>query len=107
MKLIVTLIAGTIITLLAISIFSSNSSTAQQDDDKYCAKMKDGMTVVMHEGNQLTTEVKLTNGTKILSDATVIKSDSTKITLQEGECINKDGVMSLKRERNNPTGSTK
>jgi hypothetical protein len=63
--------------------------------DKYCAKMKDGKMQVMHDGNTITSDVTLSNGTKIMMDGTVMKSDGTKMKLKEGECVDKNGMSSM------------
>ncbi len=60
---------------------------------KYCAKMKDGKLVVMHEGRQLAYEATLTNGTKIKTDGTIIKKDGSTVMLKNGECIDKEGKI--------------
>ncbi len=53
----------------------------------------------MHEGSPLTTEVTLSNGTKIEVDGTIIKSDGNKEMLEEGECIDKDGIITKEEEK--------
>lgn len=67
--------------------------------DKYCAKMKDGKTTVMYQGNTLTADVTLQNGTTVKTDGTIIKKDGSKMMLKEGECINKDGTMMMKERK--------
>ncbi len=65
----------------------------KKDDDKYCAKIKDGKVSVMHEGNPITGTVTLTNGTQIMTDGTIVNRDGTKSVLKEGECADKDGKI--------------
>lgn len=85
----------TIITFIIALIFSINAVAGNPNNhpDTYCAKIKDGKKVIMHDGYVLTSEVTLANGTKIQIDGTIIKKDGTKGTLKEGECISKEGVM--------------
>ena len=58
---------------------------------KYCVVLKDGKIKVMEEGKELVTDVILANGTKITLDAIVIRKDGSKQSLQNGECVDKDG----------------
>jgi hypothetical protein len=59
--------------------------------DRYCAKVKDGKVVMMHDGAVLTGDVKLANGVQINADASVIDKDGIKRFLREGECVDKEG----------------
>ncbi|MBL7922377.1 MAG: hypothetical protein JNJ40_18825 [Bacteroidia bacterium] len=68
-----------------------------QNGDKYCAKLKDGKIMVVHEGNPITADITLTNGSTIKSDGTVITKDGTSFTLKEGECVDKNGAMPSKK----------
>lgn len=91
MKTIIFLTATAIFTFL---VATKPAGPASKDHgDKYCAKMKDGMLVVMHQGNTLTTDVTLDNGTMIKTDGTVIKKDGSRMMMKEGECVNKSGKI--------------
>lgn len=68
-----------------------------QNEDKYCAKLKDGKVMVVHEGSPIAADITLTNGTTIKSDGTVINKDGTSFTLKEGECVDKNGAMPSKK----------
>lgn len=68
-----------------------------QNEDKYCAKLKDGKITVVHEGSPIAADVILSNGTKIKSDGTVINKDGTTFVLKEGECVDKSGALSSKK----------
>lgn len=61
--------------------------------NKYCAKLKDGRLIVVHEGAPLASEITLANGTKIKPDGTVLYTDGSKMLMQDGECIDKNGKM--------------
>jgi len=93
----------TIITLIAASLFSFNAIAGNPEyhPEKYCAKMKDGKKMVMHKGSAITVEVTLQNGTRIQPDGTIIKTDGSRVTLNEGECINKDGDIAREKEKKN------
>jgi len=89
-----------LILVIAISFFSLNAFTQDygqqtQNDSKmtsaYCAMLKDGKIMLMAEGKQVYSDVKLADGTKVKTDGTVEKSDKTKILLKNGECIDQDG----------------
>ena len=70
-----------------------------QDDEKYCAKLRDGKLVVMHEGAVLTGDVTLQNGTQIKTDGSIVKQDGQTIVLKEGECVDKSGVSETKPKK--------
>jgi hypothetical protein len=87
MKTILSLIAATI---FSMSTFASNTA---DHGDKYCARMKDGVKVIMYDGKQLMAEVALTDGSRLKTDGTVIKKDGTTWNLKEDDCLSKDGVV--------------
>jgi hypothetical protein len=93
MKTIIVVMLASILSVYAIT------DTVLIHPEKYCAKMKDGKKVVMHEGKPITKEVVLTNGTRILVNGTIIRSDNTKDTLKVGECISKDGDIALEMKK--------
>lgn len=84
----------TLLSLIVATVFSISTFANGDHNDKYCVKMKDGVKVVMHQGNQLTSEVTLTDGSKVKTDGTVVKKDGTTWNLKDGECITKDGSTS-------------
>jgi hypothetical protein len=77
------------ICFLSLSFIYINANTP----DQYCAKMKDGILTVAYEGNTLTSEVTLNDGSKIEPNGIVIKKDGRQILLQDGECIDSEGKM--------------
>jgi hypothetical protein len=78
-------------------VFNVNGS---QDDERYCAKLRDGKLVVMHEGSVLTGDVTLKNGTQIKIDGSIVKQDGETIVLKDGECVDKDGLSQEKKPKN-------
>jgi hypothetical protein len=91
------LILTAAISLLSLGIFAQNPTN--NHDDKYCAKMKDGKMVVMHNGNAITADVRLDNGATVKPDGTVLWKDGTNQILSDGECIYQDGSSSMKKNK--------
>jgi hypothetical protein len=73
--------------------------TRQNNDEQYCAKLRDGKLVVMYAGNILTGDVTLKNGTQIKIDGSVVKPDGETIALKDGECVDKDGISPEKKPK--------
>lgn len=92
-----------IITLVTVTAFSFAlmANGPKEHPEKYCAKLKDGIKTIVHQGAPITADVTLSNGTKIQPDGTIIKKDGTRTMLQEGECINKDGIISKENAKKN------
>lgn len=69
----------------------------RQNEDKYCAKLKDGKIMVVREGSAIAADITLTNGTTIKTDGIVITKDGNSFTLKEGECVDKNGAIPYKK----------
>ncbi|MDQ3109608.1 MAG: hypothetical protein M3R17_06900 [Bacteroidota bacterium] len=85
----------TILLLLFTSLFALQgffNLNAPQDDERYCAKLRDGKLVIMHEGSVITGDVTLENGTQIKTDGSIVKPDGQAIALKDGECVDKKGI---------------
>jgi hypothetical protein len=65
----------------------------EQEVDQYCAKMRDGKMIVIHEGKEIGADVFLTNGTTVKPDGTVISKEGVRINLSEGQCIDANGKL--------------
>lgn len=78
-------------------------NTQQREGDQYCAKLRDGKLVMMHDGIMLTADVTLQNGTQIKVDGTIVKPDGGTIALKDGECVDKDGVSPEKKPKKRRT----
>lgn len=91
----------TIIIAIAAVCFSISAlaNGTEEHPNKYCAKMKDGKKVIMHEGSTITSEVTLKDGTKIKPDGTITKTDGSKMTLKEGQCISMEGDIAKEKEK--------
>jgi hypothetical protein len=101
MKKLIGLIIVCILTLNAIAQDneSMKMQKPQETSAKYCAMLKDGKIKMMQDTRDLVADVTLSNGVKIKTDGTVIKSDGTQITLKNGECVDNNGtVMNPKSE---------
>jgi hypothetical protein len=94
MKKIIVFAAGCIFALNAFaqqgSVLAPSQSNSQWKDT-YCASAKDGHTIVMNGKNELVVDITLQNGTKITTDGDIIKQDGSKVTLQSGQCVDKEG----------------
>ncbi len=83
-----------VMSILSINAIAENGNfLAKEHPNKYCAKLKNGKLVIMHEGNSITSDVMLANSTTIQMNVTIIKKDGSKIMLKEDECIDKDGKI--------------
>jgi hypothetical protein len=91
----------TITTFIIASIFSLNilAGDTANHPDKYCARIEDGKKVVMHQGKVITADVILSNGTKIQTDGIVIRPEGIRVTLEAGECIDKDGIIAEEKDK--------
>ncbi len=82
-----------VVTSVYCAILLGNGYLTFGHEDKYCAKLKDGLMVVMKGEVQLTSDVILANGTVIKPSGIVIKADGNKIILKENECVNEEGEL--------------
>jgi hypothetical protein len=57
--------------------------------------MENGKVVMMKNGSMKTVQnyTPLSNGTRVMSDGTIMKKDGTKTMMQEGECLNMAGEV--------------
>ncbi|MEW6470168.1 MAG: DUF6799 domain-containing protein [Bacteroidota bacterium] len=79
----------------AVSRASEDSILPVKDlPEKYCARMKEAMLVVVYEGKEIIEDVKLPNGITIRPDGSVVQEDGTLFMLKAGECIDKAGNLS-------------
>jgi len=83
--------------ILSLNIIAQNSDTKSYGSS-YCAKMKDGIIVVIYQGNPITSDILLDNGAIIKPDGAIITKDGNRITLKDGECINQDGTIPTKEK---------
>ena len=89
--------------MLALATFSPVASFAQgttsdskmMKDKDGSAKMVDGKMMMMKNGSwvAMTSEVTMTNGTKVKTDGTVVMKDGKTKKLKNGECVKSDGMM--------------
>ncbi|MCE3225782.1 MAG: hypothetical protein K0S32_333 [Bacteroidetes bacterium] len=93
------------VSLLCLSASSQVDKPGPTDKSSafYCAKLKDGMMVLVNEGKEVITDVVLANGGKITSDCTLIKPDGTSVKLQNEECVSPEGnvVKPIRKEKQN------
>lgn len=62
--------------------------------------MKDGKMYVVKDGmvSELTDEVTMTNGDKVMSDGKVMKADGSESMMQNGESMDMDGKMMMNED---------
>jgi hypothetical protein len=90
----------TLIVLIAASFISFGSlPDKNKGPEMYCVTLKDGKAVVEYNGEVVTKEIKLKDGTVIKADGTVVTDDGKELKLKNGECVDPDGVLTLSRER--------
>ena len=87
----------TIALVLSFNIIAQNNNPKSYGSG-YCAKMKDGIIVVIYQDNPITSDILLDNGATIKPDGTIITKDGNRIMLKDGECINQDGTMPTKEK---------
>jgi len=79
---------------MALGVISGNFANGLfNHGGKYCAETKNGKTVIMHEGKQMTSDVTLSNGTMIKTDGTIIHKNGTRTMLKSGDCVDNNGDM--------------
>lgn len=80
-----------------VSLFANFDTIARyigdSEDHTFCAKMVDGKLIVLFDGNILTSEITLDNGTRVKTDGTVVSKDGGRLVLKEGECIEQNGKV--------------
>ena len=91
-------------TLLILALIIELSVSAQHNDKLYqsryyCAKLRDGVIVVMYQDNPITSDVILDNGSTIKPDGTIITKDGNKLILKDGECIDQSGSIPAKKKK--------
>ncbi len=80
---------------------------SNEHGDKYCAKTKNGKLTIMHEGKELTSDVTLSNGTRIAMNGTITKTDGTTMIIKDGECIDLEGKIEKPTIKKQKTGTDK
>jgi hypothetical protein len=84
----------TIIVTIAAALFSLNAAAYNpgKDPDSYCLKSKNGKTVVMHNGSELTETIKLSDGTKVKPNGTIVFTSGKRVKLEKGECVDENNL---------------
>ncbi|MGZ4057605.1 MAG: DUF6799 domain-containing protein [Bacteroidia bacterium] len=88
----------------SLNVMAGDGKTASDEHpNKYCAKVKEGKTVVMHNGMTMTADATLANGTQVKTDGTIIKKDGTKTMLKAGQCVDLDGKVMDEKSKDKTT----
>lgn len=99
------LIVSAVILMSAGSIYAQDmeKKTTQTEQPgkkmhKDCIKMKDGKMWVMKGGEtmEMTKEMTLSNGTKVMTDGTVMTKDGKTMMMKDGESMMMNGKMKKK-----------
>src|ERR1700740_242513 len=90
------------LTLLMVAIILQLNMIAHYDNNlfqgrNYCAKLKDGVIIVIYQDSPITSDIILDNGSMIKPDGTIITKDGNKFTLKDGECIDQSGAIPTKK----------
>ncbi len=96
MKKGIVLLASCIFTLnaLAQNINHDNKSyRSKKQSEKYCAILKDGKIIMMHDSTALTSDTTLENGAIVKTNGTVIRLNDTQTLLKNGECVDHNGDL--------------
>jgi hypothetical protein len=87
--------------LMAIRVFPQ--SPVQNDDSRYCAKLKDGIMVVTLNDQVITSDIVLRDSSRITKDAVLIKKNGKRMVLKEEECIDIDGnILAARFDQKSP-----
>ena len=81
--------------LVAAMVILSGAAMAQNGMMKDGVMMKDGKMMVAKDGKSMpmTTEMTMSDGTKVMKDGTVMKKDGTKMTMKNGDTMDMSGMM--------------
>ncbi|HMG14017.1 MAG TPA: DUF6799 domain-containing protein [Saprospiraceae bacterium] len=87
---------------LVIILFSSfnfmnaqnnNSGRQKTMNTQYCAVMKDGVSSIQSNGNSLSTDITLQNGTIIRTDGSLTPLKGERYMIKSGECVDSTGKV--------------
>lgn len=94
---------------IAAALFSLNVAAYNPGDDptSYCAKNKNGRTIVEHNGTAITSNITFKDGTTIQPNGTVVLTSGETVMLKEGECVNENTVMDLSKDKGEKIGDQK
>ncbi|HYG50137.1 MAG TPA: DUF6799 domain-containing protein [Flavobacteriales bacterium] len=86
-----TIFFATLLAVASLAVLPAENDSAH--GNKYCAKMKDGVLRVMHEGTIVNSTVTLNNGTVLHADGQIVYKNGTRKQLEAGQCISRDGKI--------------
>lgn len=84
----------TLIVTIAAALISLNAAAYNpgKDPDNYCVKSKNGKTIVMHNGRELTETAKLKDGTRVKPNGTIVFTSGKRVKLEKGECVDENNL---------------
>jgi hypothetical protein len=77
---------------------AQNDSVQKKPEDVYvphtvCVTLKDGVPVLMVDGQQAVSDILLKNGTKVTVGGRLIRADGTEQVLKDKDCVNEGGQL--------------
>jgi hypothetical protein len=99
MKLTLILIASVTmyISVNAQDTTSTKNNSKMNWKNKYCVALTNGKLTITNNGIPVTSDITLANGIKITMDGTVVNTDGSRRALTNGECVDKNGNIELKK----------
>ncbi len=84
-----------ILTCYYSTISAQNNTAGRQNvmNKQYCVVKKDGVNYIQSNGNNLSTDVTLQNGTIIKTDGTLTPLKGESYTVKSGECVDSTGKV--------------
>jgi len=84
----------TLIVAIAAVMMTLNAAAHNpgKDPDSYCVKSKNGKTIVMHNGTELTETIKLSDGTRVKPNGTIVFTDGKRVKMEKGECVDENNL---------------
>ena len=81
--------------LIVAMLMAGGVAMAQNAMSNDGVMMKDGKMMVAKDGKSMpmTTEMTMSDGTKVMKDGTVMKKDGTKMTMKNGDTMDMSGMM--------------
>ncbi|MEP6708796.1 MAG: DUF6799 domain-containing protein, partial [Verrucomicrobiota bacterium] len=87
-----TLIKTLVVAVIGLSFISTGFAGDKMKD---CVHMKDGKMMMMKDGKEMAMEKDMTmkDGTKVMTDGTVVKKDGEKMMMKDGDMMYMSGKM--------------
>ena len=86
-----TLLKAFVVAVISLSFLSTGFAGDKMD----CVHMKDGKMMMMKDGKEMAMEkdMTMTDGSKVMTDGTMMTKDGKKMSLKDGDMVAMDGTM--------------